>query len=72
MSAIAIAAIVFACVFLGAVLGVFLRTVLPEQHLSAETKDVVKLTVALIATMSALVVGLLISKAKSAYDTRSD
>jgi hypothetical protein len=67
----AIAGIVFACVFAGALLGMFLRTALPEHHLSGETKDVVKVAVALIATMAALVLSLLISTAKSAYDTRS-
>ena len=43
---------------------------LPEEHLSADTKDVVKLGIALVATMSALVLGLLIASAKSTYDTR--
>ena len=70
MSALAIAFIVFACVFGGALLGMFLRTALPEGHLSGDTKDVVKVAVALIATMAALVLSLLISTAKSAYDTR--
>jgi hypothetical protein len=43
---------------------------LPEEHLSTETKDVVKLGIALIATMAALVLSLLIALAKSTYDTR--
>jgi len=48
------------------------HTVLPERHLSADSKDVVKLGIALVATMSALVLGLLIASAKSAFDTRSN
>jgi hypothetical protein len=72
VSSMAIAWIVFACVFGGALLGMFLRSALPEHHLSGDTKDVVKVAIALIATMSALVLGLLISSAKSAYDTRSN
>jgi len=71
MSSMAIAGIVFGCVFSGSLLGMFLRTALPAPHLSAETKDVVKLAIAFIATMSALVISLLISSAKTAYDTRS-
>ncbi len=71
MTPMAIAGIVFVCVFAGALLGMFLRTVLPENHLSGETKDVVKVAIALIATMAALVLSLLISSAKSASDTRS-
>lgn len=70
MSALAIAGIVFACVFAGALLGMLLRHALPEEHLSGDTKDVVKVAVALIATMAALVLSLLISSAKSAYDAR--
>jgi len=50
----------------------FVRSALPEHHLSADSKDVVKLGIALIATMSALVLSLLIASAKSAYDTRSN
>jgi len=52
------------------VLGLSVRSILPEEHLSADTKDVVKLGIALIATMAALVLGLLIASAKSTYDTR--
>jgi hypothetical protein len=33
----------FACVFGGALLGMFLRAALPEQHQSMESKDVLKL-----------------------------
>jgi hypothetical protein len=49
---------------------VLFRTVLPEEHLSTDTKDVVKLGIALIATMAALVLSLLIASAKGTYDTR--
>jgi hypothetical protein len=52
MSELAIAVIVFACVFGSALLGLFLRAMLPEHHLSPESKDVVKLAMGLIATMA--------------------
>ena len=71
MSAIAVSCMVFACVFAGALLGVFLQGPLPDQHLSSESKDVVKLGTGLIATLTALVLGLLIASAKSAYDTQN-
>jgi hypothetical protein len=67
-----IALIVFACVFGGALLGMFLRVLLPEHHLSEETKDVIKLGMGLIATMTALVLGLMIATAKSSYDTQDE
>jgi hypothetical protein len=64
-------AVVFVCVFGGAMIGMALRTVLPEHHLNNDTKDVVKLGVGLIGTMTALVLGLMVASAKSSYDTRS-
>jgi hypothetical protein len=72
VSATAIGLIVFALVFGSALLAMFVRNALPEHHLSADSKDVVKLGIALIATMSALVLSLLIASAKSAFDPRSN
>lgn len=63
------AAIVFACVFGSALLGSYLRRVLPQNHLSDESTGVVKLATGLVATMAALVLGLLISSAKGSFDT---
>jgi len=71
VSPMAISWIVFACVFGGALLGIFLRSVVPEHHLNADSKDVVKLGMGLIATMSALVLALLIASAKNSHDTQS-
>jgi len=70
MSSIAISLIAFACVFGGALAGMLLRGALPQDHLSADSKDTVKLGMALVSTMSALVLGLLVSSAKSFYDTQ--
>jgi hypothetical protein len=55
MSSLGIATITFACIFGGALLGMFFRSVVPEHHLSPESKDVVKVGMGLIATMAALV-----------------
>jgi len=72
MSPMAIGWIVFALVFGSALLAMFVHNALPEDHLSSDSKDVVKLGIALIATMSALVLSLLIASAKTAFDTRSN
>jgi hypothetical protein len=61
--------LVFGCVFGAALLAMRLRAALPQHHLSADTKDTVKLATGLVATMTALVLGLLIASAKGSYDT---
>jgi hypothetical protein len=68
MSSLVVSSIIFACVFGSALLGMVFRRLLPEHHLSAESKDVVKLGTGLIGTMAALVLGLMVGSAKSAYD----
>lgn len=71
MNSSAVSLIVFACVFGGAVCGILLRRVLPQDHLSADSKQVVTMSMGLVATMAALVLGLLVSSAKSYYDAQS-
>jgi hypothetical protein len=70
VSPIEVSLIMFACVFAGAMLGMFLRVALPEQHQNTDSKDVLKLLIGLIGTMTALVIGLLIATAASSYATR--
>ena len=63
--------IVFACTLGGVLLGMWLRTILPERHLDNDSRDTVKLGAGLIATMTALVLGLVTASAKSSFDTVS-
>lgn len=72
MSSLAIASIVFMCVFGSALLGLFLRITLPEHHLSEDSTGVVKLGTGLLATLAALVLGLLIASAKTSFDKIKD
>ncbi|MGC2434464.1 MAG: hypothetical protein WA433_11845, partial [Desulfobaccales bacterium] len=71
MSALTIPLIAFACIFGGALFGMFLRTILPDHHLSDDSKGAVMLGIGMIATMAALVLGLLIASAKGNFDTMS-
>jgi hypothetical protein len=71
MSSIGISTVVFASVFGGALIGMLIRAILPEQHLISDSKDVVKLGMALVSTMAAIALGLLISSAKSSYDAQA-
>ncbi len=50
--------------------GLFLQRMLPADHLRAESRDVIRLGTGLVATMAALVVGLLVGSAKSAFDSQ--
>ena len=71
MSALALSGVIFLLVLGGVFAGTALRRALPNHHLSKETQDVVRLGAGLIATIAALVLGLLIGGAKSSFDTRS-
>lgn len=71
MQHLSLALITFACVFGSALLGLYLRTLLPEHHLETDSIAAVKLATGMIATMAALVLGLLISSAKNSFDTVS-
>jgi hypothetical protein len=54
----------------GAVLGAVLRRWLPVAWLGGETRDVVRLGVGLLATLSAVAISLMIASAKTSYDTQ--
>jgi hypothetical protein len=71
MSALALSCLIFVLTLGGIFLGALLRHALPERHLSKDSQDVVRLGVGLIATLAALLLGLLIAAAKSSFDTQS-
>jgi len=68
MTSIVIGTLVFACTFGGALVGLWLRAALPDHHLSPDSKDTVKVGIGLIATMTALVLGLVTASTKSSFD----
>ena len=71
MNASLMSVIVFVSVLCGAFFGMFLGKTLPKHHLSDATKDVVKLGIGLIGTITGLVLGLLIASANSTFETQS-
>jgi hypothetical protein len=71
MSSLEIALISAACIFGGVLLGLWLQNLLPGHHLSSDSKETIKLGAGMIATLSALVLGLLVSSAKNNFDTMS-
>jgi len=71
MSPLALSSVIFLLLVAGILIGSLLNRALPEHHLSKESQDVVRLGVGLIATIGALVLGLLIAAAKGNFDTQS-
>ena len=71
MNAFVIASIVLAGSFGAALVGMVLHVKLPDRHLDADSRDVVKLVMGLVATISALVLSLLIASASSSYDRQN-
>src|SRR5262249_44684335 len=68
MSSLTVGLVSAGSIFGGSLLGMGLQRLLPGHHLSKETQHVVKLSAGTIATLTALVLGLLVSSAKSAFD----
>jgi hypothetical protein len=68
LTSVALSIVIFVCLFGATLLGMRLRARLPDEHLTTESKDVIKLATAVVGTLSALVLGLLIASAKSRYD----
>jgi hypothetical protein len=66
-----IGVMIFLMILSGAGLGVLLGRLLPAHHLSDESKSVITVATAVVGTASALVLGLLISTASSAFTQRS-
>lgn len=50
--------------------GRIVRRRLPEHHLSSDSRDAVKLAMGLVATMTALLLGILVGSAKGTYDAQ--
>ena len=68
MSSVVLGGIVFLCLFGATLIGMLLRSRLPDHHLSVESRDAIRLATAVVGTLSALALGLLVASAKSAYD----
>jgi hypothetical protein len=72
MNTVAISFVVFGFVFGGAIVGMLLRRFTPESFLSGPSSDIIKLVTGLIITMSSLVLGMLVSSSKAAYDSQKN
>jgi hypothetical protein len=71
VSPLAVSGIVFACISGAGLLAMALGRALPEHHLKPDSKEAIKYGLTLIATLAALVLGLLVAAAKGTYDTQT-
>ena len=71
MTSLTIASLMFGALCAATVLGMVGGTLLPERHVGPETRTTVSVSMALLGTMSALVIGLLVSSANSSYTQRN-
>lgn len=71
MNSLEIAAITFLFLFGAAAVGFFGQRLLPAHHLSDQSRAAVHLGAGLIATLAALILGLLVSSTKGSYDQAS-
>jgi hypothetical protein len=72
MNPTAVSFLVFALIFTGALAGMALRRALPEDHLGQDAKDTMRLAIGLVVTMTGLVLGMLVSSAKTYYDSQKN
>ena len=70
MNAVLLGLITFACTFSAALIATVIRGRLPAPHLSKESQDVVRLGIGLVATMTALLLGLVTAAARSTFDAQ--
>lgn len=68
MTSLTITLICAVCIIGGVLLGFGIQKFLPKHHLSQESQDTIKLAAGMVATMAALVLGLLVSSSKSSFD----
>lgn len=71
MDSLSIALVMFACVFTSTLVAMWLARSLPDRHYTSESKEVIKMGLGVIGTLTALVLGLLVSATKGTYDAQS-
>ena len=68
MNETAVASLVFVLLLASSALGLFLQGRLAERHRGRDTIDAVRLVISILVTLTALVLGLLTSSVKTAFD----
>ena len=61
----------FALILGGTIVGAVVRSKLPEHHLTGDSKEVIRLATALVATLTALVLALLFAATRASFEHTS-
>jgi hypothetical protein len=72
MNSIAVTSIVFVSILAAGLVGMAVRRAIPADHLGSSEKEVARLVTGLMTTMTAIVLGMLVSSAKASYDARTN
>lgn len=68
MVSLAVGLIVFACTFGGAMFALMAHPRLPRAHMTKEAQEAIRLSTGVIATLAAVILGLLITDVKTSFD----
>lgn len=71
MSPIAIVATAFALILVSTLVGAVLRPKMPERHLTGDSKEVIRLATALVATLTGLVLALMFASTRASFEITS-
>lgn len=71
MSPIAVAASAFFLIIGGTLVGTFVRARMPEHHLTGDSKEVIRLATALVATLTGLVLALMFAATRTSFEQNS-
>jgi len=70
MFALTVSGIVLVCIIAASLLGLFLQSRLPPNHLDRASKETVETVLFILGTLTALVLGLLVASAKQSLDSK--
>lgn len=71
MSPITVAVIAFVLIVAGTLVGTFVRARMPEHHLTGDSKEVIRLATALVATLTGLVLALMFAATRTSFEQTS-
>ena len=71
MTSVPISLAAFCAIFFGALTGVWAARRLPEPHLTNETRTVVSVSMAVVGTLAALVLSLMLTSASASFNART-